>query len=108
MTTLSCKNNKLKYKIFYVNVTYKPKTQGWAIYISYKHEIVYIVIWHVTEIKILLTYYKRENMGVPQPVVLVGQKIAKFQCYYNVLISNNLRPNYFRLITKCIFPIKNI
>ena len=39
-----------------MNVTYKPKTQGWAIYISYKHEIVYIVIWHVTEIKILLTY----------------------------------------------------
>ena len=56
VTTLFCKHNKLKYKIFYVNVTYKPKTQGWAIYISYRHEIVYIVIWHVTEIKILLTY----------------------------------------------------
>ena len=41
VTTLFCKNNKLKYKIFYVNVTYKPKTHGWAIYISYKHEIVY-------------------------------------------------------------------
>ena len=63
VTTLFCKNNKLEYKIFYVNVTYKPRTQGWAIYISYKHEIVYIVIWHVTEIKILLTYLLVVTLG---------------------------------------------
>ena len=31
--------------MFYVNVTCKPKTQGWAIYIFYTHEIVVLLLY---------------------------------------------------------------
>ena len=58
VTSLFSKNNKLKYKIFYVNVTYKPKTQIWAIYISYKHGIVIYCCMACHRNKDFTYYYK--------------------------------------------------